>query len=98
MNLGSFWYCPLGSFETYSNFSKNADLLITPNALSREELEQMKTGSSLIGTVNPFNNQAWLLNGLTVPMRELPVFICSNSSLDKAFGVINKSAFFEKLL
>ena len=37
--------------------------------------------------------KAWLLNGLTVPMRELPVFICSNSSLDKAFGVINKSAF-----
>jgi len=41
---------------------KNADLLITPNALSREELEQMKTGSSLIGTVNPFNNQALINN------------------------------------
>ena len=41
---------------------KNADLLITPNALSREELEQMKTGSSLIGTVNPFNNQSLINN------------------------------------
>ena len=41
---------------------KNADLLITPNALSREELEQMKTGSSLIGTVNPFNNQTLINN------------------------------------
>ena len=50
------------SIHTRLDCIKNADLLITPNALSREELEQMKTGSSLIGTVNPFNNKALINN------------------------------------
>ena len=39
---------------------KNANLLLTNESLSSEELELVKSGSTILGMVNPFNNNAFI--------------------------------------
>ena len=39
---------------------KNSNLLLTNESLSSEELELVKSGSTILGMVNPFNNNAFI--------------------------------------